>query len=455
MSGTETARLVRARELSAREVAESHIDRINDVNERLNAIVLRTDDDARECAARVDADPSGSLAGVAITTKINTDHAPYPTTNGIKALRDNIATRVHPCVEGLLDNGGLMLGRTNSPAFAMRAHTENELHGETLNPHRIEISSGGSSGGAAVAVAAGMCQIAQGNDVAGSVRWPAHQNGVIGLRPTIGRIPSGGTNPNPRGWSAANMSTNGPMARTMADIEAGYVAMRDANWLAEPNWVPARSDFTAPSRLRVAVILDDGRHMDPIVRATVRRSADILAAAGHDVVEAAPPLLDEFFTLWKRLGALDMILGLVAMLPAIDDAGLTTAWNNWKDSFPPVTGEMFLKALQERDMVMRAWTSFLVEHDVFVTPLMTMTTIPRRGDIATESAMNEFDETGRWGINLSAIALPVLAFPVGSHEGTPLGVQIAARAWREDLLLAAGRDLERSIGEVQPVHVQW
>ncbi|MGA0864003.1 MAG: amidase family protein [Ilumatobacteraceae bacterium] len=193
----------------------------------------------------------------------------------------------------------------------------------------------------------------------------------------------------------------------------------------------------------------------PIDRDTVRRSADILTAAGHDVVEAAPPLLDEFFTLWKRLGALDMILGLVAMLPAIDDAGLTTAWNNWKDSFPPVTGEMFLKALQERDMVMRAWTSFLVEHDVFVTPLMTMTTIPRRGDIATESAMNEFDETGRWGINLSAIALPALAFPVGSHEGTPLGVQIAARAWREDLLLAAGRDLERSIGEVQPVHVQW
>lgn len=251
------------------------------------------------------------------------------------------------------------------------------------------------------------------------------------------------------------MSTNGPIARTMGDIEAGYVAMRDANWLSEPNWVPARDDFATPSRLRVAVVLDDGRPIDPIVRNTVRRAADILADAGHEVVETSPPMQDEFFTLWKRLGVLDMILGLVAMLPAIDDAGLTTAWNNWKDSFPPATGDTFLKALQERDMVMRAWTTFLTEHDVLVTPLMTTLTIPRRGDIAHANAMNEFDEIGRWGINLSAIALPALAFPVGSHDGTPLGVQVTARAWREDLLLATGRDLERSLGVVAPVDVQW
>lgn len=455
MSGTETARLVRDRRLSAREVAESHIARIDAVNEKLNAIVLRTDDDALASASRVDADPIGALAGVAITTKINTDHVPYPTTNGIKALRDNIATRTHPCVEGLLAAGGSMLGRTNSPAFAMRAHTENELHGETLNPHGIEISSGGSSGGAASAVASGMCQIAQGNDVAGSVRWPAHQNGVIGLRPTIGRLPSGGTNPNPRGWSAANMSTQGPIARTMADIEAGYVAMRDANWATEPNWIPARNDFATPDRLRVAVVFDDGRPIDPVVRDTVRKVADLLADAGHDVVDTAPSMQDEFFGLWKRLGVLDMILGLVAMLPAIDDAGLTTAWNNWKDSFPPATGETFLKALQDRDMVMRTWTSFLTEHDVVVTPLMSALTIPRRGDIAHPNAMNEFDEIGRWGINLSAIAVPALAFPVGSHEGTPLGVQIAARAWREDKLFLAGRDLERALGEVVPVDPTW
>lgn len=150
-----------------------------------------------------------------------------------------------------------------------------------------------------------------------------------------------------------------------------------------------------------------------------------------------------------------MMLGLVTSLPVIDDAGLTYAWNNWKDSFPPATGETFLKALQDRDMVMRAWTTFLTEHDVLVTPLMSTLTIPRRGDIAHAGAMNEFDEIGRWGINLSAIAVPALAFPVGSHEGIPLGVQIAARAWREDLLLATGRTLERSLGQIRPVDPVW
>ena len=348
-----------------------------------------------------------------------------------------------------------MVGRSNSPAFAMRAHTENELHGETLHPHDLGISSGGSSGGAAVAVATGMCHIAQGNDVAGSVRWPAHQCGVIGLRPTIGRIVSGGTSNVARGWSASNMSTNGPIARTMDDIEAGYRAMQTENW-TDPNWVPARNDFPSPtSPVKVAVALDDGGPCDTAIRDAVRRAADALSDSGWDVVEAMPPMLEEYFTLWKRLGVLDMILGLVAMLPGIDDAGLTTAWNNWKDSFPPATGETFLKALQERDLVMRAWTGFLAEHPVLVTPLMTGTTIPRRGDIAHPRAMNDFDVTGRWGINLSAIAVPALAFPMGHHEGIPVGVQIVSRAWREDILLAAGRAIESVRGRVAPVDIAW
>jgi len=456
LAGTEVARLVREGTLSASDAVASTLARIENVNNRLNAIVHRTDEDAIERARAIDEGRvTGPLAGATITTKINTDHPPYPTTNGIKSLAGNIPVRTHPCVQGLLDAGAAMVGRSNSPAFAMRAHTDNELHGETLNPHGIDISSGGSSGGAAVAVAAGMCHIAQGNDVAGSVRWPAHQNGVIGLRPTIGRLVSGGTSPVARGWSASNMSTNGPIARTMADIEAGYRAMRTDNW-ADPNWVPARDEFPPPaSPVKVALALDDGGPCHPAVRDAMVRAADDLSNAGYDVVETLPPMLEEFFTLWKRLGVLDMILGLVAMLPTIDDAGLTTAWNNWKDSFPPASGETFLKALQERDLVMRAWTGFFADHPVLITPLMTGLTIPRNGDIAHPAAMDEFDVTGRWGINLSAIATPALAFPMGRHEGVPVGIQVVSRAWREDILLGAGRALERARGTVAPVDIAW
>lgn len=456
MEAVEVARLVTAGQLSAGESVESHRARIEAVNGRLNAIVLRTDDDARETARAVDARTiSGSLAGATMTSKINTDHVPYPTTNGIKALRDNMPTRTHPCVQGLLDAGAAMMGRTNSPAMAMRMHTDNELHGETLNPFRLDISCGGSSGGAGVAVATGMCHVAQGNDVAGSVRWPAHQNGVIGLRPTIGRIPSGGTNPNPRGWSAANLSTNGPLARTMSDIEAAYVAMRGANW-GDPFWVPAGHEFAPPSTpVKVAIVREDGQPIDAAVRDAVTRAGDALADAGYEVVEATPPMLDTFFGLWKRLAIFDMMLGLLTSLPMVDDAGLTAAWNDWKDSFPPVTGETFLKALYDRDLTMRAWTAFYAEHPVLITPMMTSHTVARNADISHPGAMDEIDTIGRWGINLTTLAVPALAFPMGMHDGAPLGVQISTRAWREDILLTAGHALERRVGKVSPVDIAW
>ena len=243
LEGVEVARLITSKELSAAEVAESHINRINDVNKKLNAVVVRTDVEARARAQEVDAgNVQGPLAGVAITTKINTDHLPYPMDNGIRALKDNPSASTHASIQGLLNDGAVMLGRTNSPAFALRSHTGNDLHGETHNPYGQHLTPGGSSGGAGAAVATGMCAIAQGNDVAGSVRWPAFCNGVIGLRPTIGRMPSGGSNPNPRGLSAMMMSTQGPLARTMADLRLGYSAMQFPNW-NDPFWVPMQNDF--------------------------------------------------------------------------------------------------------------------------------------------------------------------------------------------------------------------
>lgn len=455
MSGTEVARLVREGSLSARESAESHLGRIEAVNPALNAIVRRTDDDARAIATLIDAgELGGPLAGAVMTSKINTDHLPYPTDNGIKALRDNPAPRTHPVVQGLLDAGMIMAGRTNSPAFAMRFHTQNELHGETLNPNRIDISCGGSSGGAGVAVATGMCHVGQGNDVAGSVRWPAHMNGVIGLRPTIGRMPSGGTNPNPRGWSGSMMSTQGPIARTMADLRAGYDAMSAPNW-ADPFWVPAEHRFPIPKMVRVALVTDDGQPIDPVVRDNIRRVGALLEDAGYVVEETAPPMLDTFFSLWKRAGVFDMVLGLVPMLPQIDDAGLTTAMTMWTGSFPPATGETFLAALRDRDMLIRAWNEFYETYPVMVTPMMTVPTIARAFDVESPEASLWLDEVGRWGINLSAVGMPALAFPVGSHEGAPMGVQITSHAWREDLLLQVGEALEMRLGERTPIDPTW
>lgn len=453
---TETARMIRAREVSAVEAAEAHLDRIDKVNPLVNAIVLRTDDDARDSARRIDANPIGPLSGAAITTKINTDHAPYPTDNGVKFLANANAGQTHPCIVGLLEAGATMVGRTNAPAFAMRFHTSNNLHGETLNPHDREASSGGSSGGAAVAVATGMCQIAQGNDVGGSVRWPAAQNGVLGFRPTIGRMPTGGTNPaSPRSWGASAMATNGVIARTMRDLKAGHEAMCRPNW-SDPLWIPAPLEFpdTAIPR-KAALITNDGFDISPEVVNAIRTAGKALEAAGYEVEEASLPMLGQFFDLWESLGAIDILLGLVPLLKDIDDSGLTAAFNDWCPSFPPPTGETFMRASFDRDHIMRAWSQYLVGHSVVVSPLFALNSFARGFDISRTGAMAELIHAARWGFNLSAIALPAMSFPMNKVNGAPLGIQLFSHGWREDLLFAAGSVLEDAFGTVNVVDVAW
>ena len=124
---------------------------------------------------------------------------------------------------------------------------------------------------------------------------------------------------------------------------------------------------------------------------------------------------------------------------------------DWVTTFPEPTGEMFLKGLQDRDMLIRAWNAFYAEYPLLVTPMMTLPTVPRAYDVSQPGGSAELDVYGRWGVNLSAIGMPALAYPHGSHEGAPMGVQIAAHSWREDLLLAAGDALEERLGAVQAV----
>jgi len=166
MSGSDVSRLVRDKKISAIEVIDSQLQRIAAVNAKINAIVVDGSHDGREMAQRID---SGQITapniGMTLTTKINTDHVGYASDNGVRAMAANMPHKTAPCIEGLLESGMAMVGRTNAPALSMRFHTDNELHGETLNPHGQHISCGGSSGGAAAAVAAGLCHVAQGNDV--------------------------------------------------------------------------------------------------------------------------------------------------------------------------------------------------------------------------------------------------------------------------------------------------
>ena len=195
LTAAEIAALVRSRQVSAREVAVASLDRLDAVNPAINAVV---DCDHGEVLAAADVtdariaagDDPGPLAGVPVTIKVNTDQKGHATTNGLCSNRDLIAGSNSPVVDNLQAAGAVILGRTNTPAFSMRWFTDNQLHGRTLNPHDASITPGGSSGGAAAAVAAGIGPIGHGNDIGGSLRYPAYSCGVHGLRPTPGRIAS-------------------------------------------------------------------------------------------------------------------------------------------------------------------------------------------------------------------------------------------------------------------------
>src|SRR5215469_880539 len=195
LSASEVARLVRSGKVSAREVADAALQRLDAVNPRINAIVDCRPDLVREQADEVDKllargnDP-GLLAGVPITLKINIDQAGFATTDGSRLRKDWVAKFNSPVVDNLVRNGAVLLGRSNSPTFALRWFTSNVLYGKTSNPRDPLLTPGGSSGGAAAAVATGIGHIVVGTDVGGSVRYPAYACGVHGIRPSLGRVPA-------------------------------------------------------------------------------------------------------------------------------------------------------------------------------------------------------------------------------------------------------------------------
>lgn len=230
LSASAVARRIRARDLSAEAVTCSVLTRIADVNPRVNALATVQADGALAAARAADAmlargQVVGPLHGVPVTIKINVDVAGEPTTDGVAFLKHNLAQSDSPLVASLREAGAIIVGRNNAPAFSLRWFTDNAFHGRTLNPFDAGVTPGGSSGGAAAATALGMGAIAHGNDYGGSIRYPAWACGVVGLRTTVGRIPSNKASAPNRILTNQQMSVQGPLMRTVAD--ASVVAALD------------------------------------------------------------------------------------------------------------------------------------------------------------------------------------------------------------------------------------
>ncbi|RVT92217.1 amidase [Rhodovarius crocodyli] len=462
MGAVELAAAIRTGQLSSREATESALSRMAAVNPALNAVVEPMIEQARAAADAADAaiargDVLGALHGVPVTIKMNVDQTGMPRTNGLNAYRDRVATDDSPVVTNMLKAGGVVLGRTNCPAFAARGFTSNELHGATYNPFSRDVTPGGSSGGAAAAVAAGIGAVAHGNDLGGSVRQPAALCGVVGLRCTPSRIP----NYNPsvaldRPYIHQSTTSQGPLARSIADARLGFEAMagRDPR---DPWWVPALPASDRPSLpARVALYLgrDDGPEpVDPVVRDALTRAALAFQAAGWVVEEAEPPMWEEALALHRSLLFAERELGTNRDIMAHGDIMVRRSMQGRAAMKPDPIPDMeaYVRAVARRSTILRAWNLFFEKYPLLLMPNAWLNALPFEYDQQGDEAVART----QWALAphhvTALLALPGLSVPTGLHAGLPTHVQLVAGRMQDEFLFDAGQIIEDACGILTPI----
>jgi len=452
-SAVEVATGIRDKRFSCSEVMVSVVERIRALNPRLNAIVIDLTDQALVEAAAADralprlSDPP-PLFGVPVTIKVNIDQEGQATTNGLPALANLIAPSDSPLVRSLRRAGAIIVGRTNTPEVSMRATTVNPLHGRTWNPWHPDASPGGSSGGAGVAAAAGFGPIHHGNDIGGSLRFPAFANGVATLKPTPGRIPA--YNPSAtieRGLLAQLTSVQGAIARSVADVRLATRVMAGGD-PRDPWWVPAPFDGEPlQSPIRVAVTRNShGYPIHPAISELIDRSAGYLCNAGYEPIEVEPPSILEPARGWFTVLLTEMkgTLG-----PIIDQCGSEEVRRifGWYYEIGKILNlDDYRTGLADRTRMMRAWSVFLDTYPLVLTPFLMRPTYPWNYDALGLMQTKDLFESAVYGYGINYLALPAGVVPLDLVEDLPAGVQLVGRRFREDVILDAMAAIEQKAG---------
>ncbi len=452
---TTLAALVRSGVVSSREVTASALERLAQVNPRINAVVRRMDDEALAAAdaadrARAAGEAMGPLHGVPVTIKVNIDQAGHPTDGGVEAYRDLIAREDSPVVANFRKAGAVIIGRTNTPCYSMRWFTDNALHGATLNPWNAGITCGGSSGGAGAAVAAGIGPIAHGNDIAGSVRYPAYCCGLVGMRPTYGLVASfNATAQGAASISSALMAVQGPLTRSVRDNRLALEVMAQPDARDPRHVSPARPQ--PPRRPRHAALVPEMGPTHPRIAAAVRETGARLRDAGWVVEEIAPPRLEEAARLWPVIGMPDVIAGLEPLVAQNGDAGILRSLALWRHAWPQNDAAECLAGLGHRNTILREWQMFLEEWPLIVMPVSCALPYPVDEDLRDEATTARMLAEQAPMLAISVLGLPGLTVPVEDSEGWPAGVQLVAGRYREDICYDAAEIIEAHRRPVLPI----
>jgi amidase len=464
-TATELAEAIRSRHISSREAVESCVARHIEVHSRVNAVVDLIADEALTAADKADAafragEPLGPLHGVPVTVKINVDYAGRATTNGVVAFNDLIAREDSVPVLNLRKSGAVIFGRTNVPAFSTRYFTDNDLYGRTLNPHDPGRTPGGSSGGAAVAVAVGIGPIAHGNDRAGSIRYPAYACGVAGLRPTVGRVPD--FNPSTReerGLSSQLTNVQGPLARNVADLRLGLLALAAFD-PRDPWWSPAPLDATILGEpIKVAVFTSlPGVETDPAVLDAVMQAAHWLEDAGYIIEQAVPPrFLEAAASFWsllmteERAASPEERAASSRGIEQFGDSAVKRARASTRAYAVALDFDNYIKTLAARTTILREWLLFFQQYPLLLMPVSWQRPVPIDSDQHGDEPMRRLIDSLRPLLAPSVLGLPGLAVPTGMVDGVPLGVQLVASRFQEAICLRAGEVIESRAGMTEPV----
>jgi amidase len=452
------AAAIRTGKISSREATQSVLARLEAVNPKLNAVTVVLAEEALAGADRADhaqrrGEPLGPLHGVPVTIKENVDQEGAATANGVVAFKDLIATSDSPQVANWKSAGAVVVGRTNTPAFSLRWHTDNDLRGRTFNPWHRDRTPGGSSGGAAAALAVGIAPLAHGNDLGGSVRYPAYCCGVAGIRPTLGRIASHNatvTEERPLGMQL--MSVQGPLARRVADVRLGLAAMsmRDPR---DPWWVPAPLQGPPPNRpIRVALTVDPGHlGVHPDVATAVRAAGAALAEAGYLVEEVEPPDVAAVAECWAAIVVNEMRHVTQPYIRRHGGADINRSLDFMLAATPDVDLGGYIKALGQRSKHVRDWMVFLERYPLVVGPVSTEPPFEVGFDTTTAARAAEAARAQRLLVSVNLLGLPAVAVPVGRVGPVPLCVQIIGSRYREDLCLDAAEVVEARHGLPTPI----
>ena len=457
-TATELAALIRKGEVSAVEVLQAHLAQIDALNPQLNAIVTYLPEQALELATAADekqarGDELGILHGLPIAHKDLFETAGIRSTMGSPVFRDYVPETDDLIIARLKAAGCITLGKTNVPEFGAGSHTFNPVFGATRNPYDLNKTCGGSSGGAAVALAAGMLPIADGSDMGGSLRNPASFCNVVGLRPTPGRVPR---YPKADAWST--LSVDGPMGRTVQDVAlmlqaiAGYDP-RSPIALDEPASVFAdnlESDFTGA---RVAWSADlGGLPVDPAVTASIEAQLPAFADVGVEVVPDCPDFSDAY-EVFQTLRAWNFELTFSELFAEFGEAQFKDSirWNAAQGT--KLRAADISRAQVKRSLLYQRVREFLDEYECLLLPTAQVPPFPIDMEYPREInglAMKTYIDWMMSCAFITVTGLPAISVPCGfTADGLPVGLQMVGRPRGEFALLQLAYAFQEATGFYQ------